>query len=91
MISNILNNDVYTGILRTHKKKTVSIRGKSIKLPEEEHFVFENHHEAIISKEIFKLAQNIRKRKVSTKSTAIIRKRNYVLSGFIRCGDVILV
>ena len=53
MISNILNNDVYTGNLRTHKKKTVSIRGRAIKLPEEEHFVFENHHEAIISKETF--------------------------------------
>ena len=26
------------------RKKTVSIRGKAIQLPEEEHFVFENHH-----------------------------------------------
>ena len=49
----ILENDVYCGTLRTHKKKTVSIRGKAIKLPEEEHFVFANHHEAIISKETF--------------------------------------
>lgn len=36
MISNILNNDVYCGNLRTHKKKTISIRGRAIKLPEEE-------------------------------------------------------
>lgn len=87
MISNILNNDVYTGILRTHKKKTISIRGRAIKLPEEEHFVFENHHEAIISKETFELAQKIRKRKLDTKSTAGTRKRNYIFSGIIRCGD----
>ena len=87
MISNILNNDVYTGALRTHKKKTVSIRGRSIKLPEEEHFVFENHHEAIISKETFELAQNIRKRKAKSKTTAGTRKRIYVFSGLIRCGD----
>ena len=87
MISNILNNDVYTGTLRTHKKKTISIRGKAIKLPEEEHFVFENHHEAIISKETFELAQNIRKRKAKSKSTSGTRKRNYVFSGLIRCGD----
>ena len=87
MISNILNNDVYTGTLRTHKKKTISIRGKAIKLPEEEHFVFENHHEAIISKETFELAQNIRKRKVKSKSTSGTRKRNYAFSGLIRCGD----
>ena len=87
MISNVLNNDVYTGTLRTHKKKTVSIRGRAIKLPEEEHFVFENHHEAIISKETFELAQNIRKRKAKAKSTSGTRKRNYAFSGLIRCGD----
>ena len=87
MISNVLNNDVYTGTLRTHKKKTVSIRGRAIKLPEEEHFVFENHHEAIISKETFEMAQNIRKRKAKLKSTSGTRKRNYAFSGLIRCGD----
>ncbi len=87
MISNILSNDVYTGTLRTHKKKTISIRGRAIKLPEEEHFVFENHHEAIISKETFELAQNIRKRKARSKSTSGTRKRNYAFSGIIRCGD----
>ena len=87
MISNIINNDVYTGNLRTHKKKTISIRGKAIKLPEEEHFVFENHHEAIISKETFELAQNIRKRKAKAKSTSGTRKRNYAFSGLIKCGD----
>ena len=87
MISNILNNDVYTGALRTHKKKTISIRGRAIKLPEEEHFVFENHHEAIISKETFEMAQNIRKRKAKSKSTSGTRKRNYAFSGLIRCGD----
>ena len=87
MISNIINNDVYTGNLRTHKKKTISIRGRAIKLPEEEHFVFENHHEAIISKETFEMAQNIRKRKARSKSTSGTRKRNYAFSGLIRCGD----
>ena len=87
MISNILTNDVYCGNLRTHKKKTISIRGKAIKLPEEEHFVFENHHEAIISKETFKLAQEIKKRKVNNKSTSGTRKRIYAFSGLCRCGD----
>lgn len=87
MISNILSNDVYCGNLRTHKKKTVSIRGRAIKLPKEEHFVFENHHEAIISKETFKLAQKIKERKAKTKSTSGTRKRNYYFSGLCRCGD----
>lgn len=87
MISNILTNDVYCGNLRTHKKKTISIRGKAIRLPEEEHFVFENHHEPIISKETFNLAQEIKRRKVTTKSTSSTRKRNYYFSGLCRCGD----
>ena len=87
MIKNILENDIYCGTLRTHKKKTVSIRGKVVKLPEEEHFVFENHHEPIISKETFNLAQEIRKRKVNTKSTSSTRKRIYYFSGLCRCGD----
>jgi site-specific DNA recombinase len=87
MISNILSNDVYCGNLRTHKKKTVSIRGRAIKLPKEEHFVFENHHEAIISKETFKLVQKIKERKAKTKSTSGTRKRNYYFSGLCRCGD----
>lgn len=87
MISNILSNDVYCGNLRTHKKKTVSIRGRAIKLPKEEHFVFENHHEAIISKETFKLAQEIKERKAKTKSTSGTRKRSYYFSGLCRCGD----
>lgn len=87
MISNILSNDVYCGNLRTHKKKTISIRGRVIKLPEEEHFIFENHHEAIISKETYELVQKIRKRKVNTKSTSGTRKRTYAFSGLCRCGD----
>lgn len=79
MVRNILENDVYCGTLRTHKKKTVSIRGKAIKLPEEEHFVFENHHEAIISKETFNLAQEIRKRKTKYKKYIKYEKKKLLL------------
>lgn len=87
MISNILSNDIYIGTLRTHKKETISIRGKAVKIPEEEHFIFKNHHEAIISTEIFELAQNIKKRKANLRSTAGTRKKIYMFSGLIRCGD----
>ena len=40
MIRSILENDVYCGTLRTHKKKTVSIRGKAIKLLKDEKCFF---------------------------------------------------
>ena len=87
MINNIISNDVYCGTLRTHKKKTISIRGKAIKLPENEHFVFENHHEPMVSKEIFNLANQIRKRKNELRSKKGNEKRNYFFGGLCRCAD----
>lgn len=87
MIRNILQNDVYCGILRTHKKRTISIRGKAVKLPESEHFVFENHHEPIVSIETFKLANEIRKRKSLLNSKKGQEKRNYFFGGFCKCGE----
>ena len=87
MVGNILANDIYTGKLVTHKKKTITIRGRVVKLPKEQHFEFENHHEAIISKEIFKLAQSIRESKIDRNSSAGTRKRSYLFSGMCQCGD----
>lgn len=65
MVSNILKNEVYTGALITHKKRSINIRGKIVKLPKEEHFIFENHHEPIISKGMFKLAQELRNKNIN--------------------------
>lgn len=85
MVKNILENDVYCGNLRVHKKQTISIRGKAVKLPEEEHFIFENHHEAIISKEMFELAQELKVKRVKNKTTKT--KRDYIFGGMCKCGD----
>ena len=85
MVKNILENDVYCGNLRVHKKQTISIRGKAIKLPKEDHFIFENHHEAIISKEMFELAQELKVARIKCKSTKT--KRNYLFGGMCTCGD----
>lgn len=85
MVKNILENDVYCGNLRVHKKQTISIRGRVVKLPEEEHFIFENHHEAIVTKEMFELAQELKKNRVRSKSTKT--KRNYLFAGICTCGD----
>ena len=87
MISNILTNEIYTGTLVTHKKRTVNIRGKSVNLPKEEHFVFENHHEPIISKEIFNLAQEIRTKKFKNNTSGANKKRDYYFSGMCECAD----
>lgn len=87
MIKNIIGNDVYCGTLRTHKKKTISIRGKAIKLPESEHFVFENHHEAIVSKETFQSANDIRNRRATMNRQCGKPKRNYFFGGLCRCAE----
>ncbi|MBQ2937837.1 MAG: recombinase family protein [Clostridia bacterium] len=87
MVSNILKNEVYTGTLITHKKRTVNIRGKSVKVPKEEHFIFENHHEPIISKEMFKLAQEIRNKKYKQNTSGANKKRDYYFSGMCQCVD----
>ena len=85
MVKNILETDVYCGNLRVHKKRTITIRGRVAKLPEEEHFVFENHHEAIISKEMFELAQGLKVKRVKNKTTKT--KRDYIFGGMCQCGD----
>lgn len=85
MIKNILENDVYCGNLRTHKKQLLGIRGRVTKLPQDQHFVFENHHEAIVSKDVFKMAQELKEKRVKSKSTAT--KRYYVFSSICKCGD----
>lgn len=87
MVSNILKNEIYTGTLITHKKRTVNIRGKAVKLPKEEHFIFANHHEAIISKEIFDLAEEIRTKKAKQNTSGAKTKRNYYFSGMCVCSD----
>lgn len=87
MIGNIIGNEIYTGVLITHKKRTITIRGRVAKLPPEEHFRFENHHEAIISKEVFELAKEIRKNKNETNSSHTVKKRNYYFSGLCECAE----
>ena len=87
MVSNILKNEVYTGTLITHKKRSVNIRGKIVKLPKEEHFIFENHHEPIISKEIFKLAQELRNKKYKQNTSGAKTKYNYIFSGMCVCNE----
>ena len=87
MVSNILKNEIYTGTLITHKKRTVNIRGKAVKLPKEDHFIFENHHEAIISKKIFELAKKIQNTKTKKHTSGAKTKRDYFFSGMCECSD----
>ncbi|MFB5548209.1 recombinase family protein [Bacillus cereus] len=52
-VKTIVTNSLYTGEHVMHKYKTVKVDGKkkTVKNPKEKWLVFENHHDAIISKE----------------------------------------
>lgn len=58
-IRSILTNDFYTGTRRQHTTKREGIHGKQIKTSPEEQYIFENNHEAIISKYDFQQVQEI--------------------------------
>jgi site-specific DNA recombinase len=86
MIQRIILDDVYAGVLRTKKKQSKYLKGKQKKVPKEEQYVFENHHEAMIAKDIFELAQkiNAKKKVVHHRGSA---KYNYIFSSFVKCSD----
>lgn len=87
MVSKILKDETYTGTLITHKKEVKGIHGKAKVLPKEENYRFENHHEAIISKEQFDRVQKLLKERAETVSYYKRGKNYYIFGGFIRCGE----
>lgn len=58
-VKDILKNDFYIGTYRLHKREKRVIHGTDFRVPREEQFVFENHHEAIISREDFEVVKRI--------------------------------
>ena len=60
MISKILKNETYIGTLIQGKfKKPVRKQKKMVKTDKEDWKIVENHHEAIIDKDIFDTVQNM--------------------------------
>ena len=85
-ISEILCNDFYIGTLRQRKFHRKKINGQDMPLDENEHLVFENHHTAIISYELFAQV----KEQLKLRSTGHYRgQKKYAnhYSGFLFCGD----
>ena len=88
-IFRMLRNDVYTGTLRLGKQTTPNYKVKKvINKPEEEQFIFKNHHEAIISESEFNLMQNLLSRDSRMHNTANgTYTQVYPLVGYIFCAD----
>ena len=84
-ITNLLKNRVYTGDMVQGRQRVKSYKVHvQERVPEEEWFVVENTHEAIIDKETFEKAQQLMKRDTRT---APKQKELYLFSGFLRCAD----
>lgn len=81
MVLRVLKNQVYTGALVSHRRKSCGVGSR--KTVPQEPIIVEGTHEAIISKETFLLAQRVIRRgnheprKVS----------NYPLRGLVCCGN----
>ncbi len=82
----ILSNDFYIGTLRQHKYTRKKIHGADTKVDESEHFVFENHHEAIIDYKTWAYTQEQLKKRSTTHYRGV-KKYDNVYSGFLFCGD----
>lgn len=85
-VSGILQNDFYIGTLRQRKYTRTKINGPEKKLDNEEHIVFENHHEAIIEVKAFMKAQQQLKSRTKSNYRGI-KKYDTTYSGFLFCGD----
>lgn len=85
-ISEIIENDFYIGTLRQGKYRRKKINGSEEKVADNEQIIFENHHEAIIDKRVFNIAQENKKKRTRADYKGI-RKFTNAYSGMLYCGD----
>ncbi len=84
-INNILKNRIYVGdmVQGRYRIKSYKIHVQET-VPEDEWFIVENTHEAIISREDFDKVQELSRKDTRTAPT---QKNLYLFSGFLRCAD----
>ena len=87
MIKRILQDEIYIGTAITHKTERKDIHKQGKKVIRENQYIFEKHHEAIISKEQFERVQEIMKKRAKSSSMYTKKKRDYIFGGFLRCGE----
>jgi len=84
-VSNILKNRMYIGCMVQGRQKIISYKiHKAITMPEDEWFVIEGTHEAIISTDIF---EEVQKRLLRDTRAAPKSKEIHLFSGLLRCAD----
>ena len=85
-VSGILSNDYYIGILRQHKYRRKNINGVDVKTQENEQYVFEGHHEAIIDYKTFRYVQEQLTQRAKMHYRGV-KKYETPYTGFLYCGD----
>ncbi len=60
MVRSIISNDIYTGVLRLHKRSRIVIHGADRRVPQSQQYIFPSHHPAIISHDIYTRVCQIR-------------------------------
>lgn len=87
MIKRILKDEIYIGTLITHKTERYDIHKEGRKVKKENQYKFENHHEAIISKEQFERVQELMKKRIGNSSMYTKKQRDYIFGGFLKCAE----
>lgn len=82
IVDNLLNDERYTGKMISGKmRRTVVGNPKTKRVPEDEQFIVENTHEAIISQKLFDSVKKIRSRRGKRREKAEVS-----MLGLLRCG-----
>ena len=86
-IKNILRDEFYEGTYVYHKYETKEVgRCYTVQLPPEEWMRHFDHHEGIVSKEVFGLAQEAMEKRKKVTYTGKRKVCYHVLSGKVFCG-----
>lgn len=84
-VNMILRNRVYTGAMVQHKSEKISYKMQKYRcIPEEQQYIVEGMHEAVISADVFEQVQEMMKKRTRTPGQTA---RVSPYSGILVCGD----
>lgn len=86
MVKGILDDDCYTGTLRTHKRSRVTVHGKEKRVEKANQFVFPKHHAAIRSISDQQLINELREKR-SRRAGTKRHSAHALFSGLAYCKD----
>jgi len=85
-VKRILRNDAYIGTLRCGLTKLTKMKGRKVKVPQEEQFVHEDFMPVIINKDDFNMVQELFDKRVDNN----VRAKNQKIhkyAGILKCSD----